>query len=311
MSQSGRRSIAAAALIAVAAIAPVTRAGVFQDVALGLGYAGFDIEGSRNVLSGGADFSISRNLRGNPLDFGAWDLTLRGPVSLNLSTGGRGLPQFEFAFTTAIDSRAVPTPLGYTLNYDVGGQATQIDGTVLLDARFSINGFGFYDLEFTYSSRQDVASNGRFANDDRTFDADFGPINVSGNIFADALALVTQPLFQEAGQSNPFISFSGRGSIAELLTAPVAGALKSTDAGGNPVEEDRYLLLAPTAASEQLDNQVDRRIPPNSQSGFPLDTTGAAVPEPTVLLLMLLGLPAVMRRRPRRRKSPHAVSKQR
>lgn len=238
---------------------PRARADVFQDIGLALGYAGFNIQGDHNYLSGGADFLMNTNFLGNQLDFGAGDLTLQGPISLEFQSGGRLLSEAELHFTTALSSQLDATPLRYQLNYDAGGQKTTIDGSLLVDGSMTFNGFGFYDLQMTYSSRQTVSRDGTIVNDQRTSDFDVGPINISGNIFADALSLLTQPLFDASGQENPFASLSGASQLADLLA---------------------------TSATRQ---EAARAIGDVDQLAGAAPPLGSAVPEPATLVLLALG----------------------
>jgi len=283
-----------AALSAGLFVAPA-QAGVFRDVAVGLGYAGFDIAGQRNVLSGGADFSISQTFAGNELDFGVWDLTLQGPVAFEISSGGRGLSELEISLSTAQVGGGTATPLSYFLNADVGGQETQISGQLLLDADISFNGFGFYDLTLDYSSRQNVSRDGRFANDDQTFDSDVGPINVSGNIFADALAAITQPIFDATGAVNPFASFSGRSKVMDALANASEALVDQLMAGKNPAAKDISFAMAAALGGQGNGSPPFGSLPPGQGGTNPGQGNGAPVPEPSVLFLMLLAAPFVIR----------------
>jgi len=160
-----------------------------------------------------------------------------------------------------------------------------VTGSTLIDADFSINALGFYDLTLTYSSRRTVQQEG-IENDTQTYDSDIGPIDVSGNIFADALALITDPYFEQTGQPNPF------------------SALSKTLIDLNPLE----LFDAPAFAD--LDQNFlaeigERGRGRNPNPGVPRGPHGgplhAVVPEPTVLVLLLLGVPVLIHRswRPR------------
>ena len=53
------------AFVALAWPAPTIRADVFNDIAFGLGYAGFEISGNNNPLSGGVDFLVTNTFVGN------------------------------------------------------------------------------------------------------------------------------------------------------------------------------------------------------------------------------------------------------
>ena len=297
MAQARWRRLSSIVIVALGVSTTAAQADVFRNIGIGLAYAGFNIEGSKNHLSGGADFRVSRNFIGNPLDFGAWDLTFQGPISLELSTGGRVLPQLDINLTTALTGDATAAPLAYLFNFDGGGQSTQIPGTLLIDAGLSLKKFGYYDLEFTYSSRQEVERRGRFANDNETYDFDVGPINVSGNIYADALALITQPLFERAGYGNPFASFSGSSSLSGLLTTSAEAAQKRLAAGSDPAKEDYSALLATSPFGNPFNaDPIWLESAEGAATGVQSAGDGL-VPEPTVLILILLGIPAVVRTR--------------
>jgi len=276
--------------------ARTARADVFRDVAYGLGLAGFELEGSRNILSGGRDFLINNNFIATPLDFGVGELRLQGPVSLSLSTGQRGLRTFDFSLRTALNADAPASALAYAFNLDTGGQRTDVSGTTFLDANVHLDGFGFYDIELTYSSRQTVDREGRFANSSDDYDADVGPISVSGNIFADALAFLTAPIFAATNTPNIFANFSDTTALKEIILA-TTGAARANLASGDasvlvtgPLQQALAAQLGLTAGGAEASAGASRSF-------------GAAVPEPTVLLLMLLGVPVVLRRQFRRHPS--------
>lgn len=295
MPLSRRRSFSAVVVLLVGGLTTAAQADVLRNVAFGLGYAGFDLEGRRNPLSGQTDFRIGRNLVGNPLDFGLWDLTLQGPISLELSTGGRLFEQVDLAFTTALTADSPAVPLAYALNYGLGGQSAEVNGAVLIDTGLSLNQLGFYDLEFIYSVRQTVSADGESVGDEQTLD--LGPVKISGNIFADVLALLTGPLYERAGQPNPFIDFSGPTSLSGLLSASADIAQQRLAAGGDPVEED--LSDASAAAKFNAGATPLKSLELNSR--FAPAQTGAMAPEPTALLLILAALPLVAARPLRRR----------
>ena len=287
----------AAIAVAVVATAAPVRADLFRDVGVGLGYAGFNIEGDRNILSGGADILINRNLVGNTLDFGATELTVAGPISLSASYGGRLLNTYDIALRTALDADSTAFPLTYVLESDPGSQTAQVSGSLFIDANLSFNEFGFYDLDLTYSSRQDVDTSGRFSNGSAQSDFDIGPINVSGNIVADALALVTDPLFQATGTVNVFASFSGSASISQLLQIQDFDALQQLAENG--FQADGGLFTLPGAkAFADLDGQFSSAASTGEPGG---GAVAVLIPEPTVLILMLVGAPLIFAKPLRRR----------
>ena len=234
-----------------------------QKVATVLDYVGFDLIGQRNPLSGGIDFLATSTFDGSPFDFGSADLSLSGPLSLQVNAGGRILPQLEVSFTTAVNGNTDATPLSYVFNVDTGFQSSQVSGTMLADVDFTLNGLGFYKLGITYSSRQSVTKDGIPANG-TTNDFDLGPVNISGNLYADILAILTDPIFNQTDQTNPFEQFSGRAQFSEILQA---------------------------SARDMQTSLADGSDPSSAAKGF------ATVPEPAVLVLMLLGMPAIVLRR--------------
>ena len=269
--------------LAVLCASSSVRADVLDDVGTGLAFSGFDVRGGRNPLSGGADLLITRQFNGSLFDFGATELTLQGPISLEVSTGGRLLPQFDVSFSTAVSGRSQPAPLNYSYVSDIGPQSTSISGSMLIDGDFSINALGFYDLTLTSSTRRTVERDG-VVTDVNTFDSDIGPITLSGNIFADALAMLTDPLFEQTGRENPF------SVLSKLLIDP-------NSAG--PIELTSLPELTPDAFMEA--NRSFDALHPASPRAHPRGSaTHMVVPEPTVLVLLLLGLPVLIHRSWRR-----------
>ena len=287
-----RSAVVLGAFFAGASTAPA-RAGFVEDVVFALGYANFDVVGQHNVLSGGVDVSVSNNFLGNPLDFGSAELRMQGPISLELSAGGRFVPQLEVSFQTATSSTRTSTPLNYLWDIDVGGQQSQIAGNLLVDGSLWVNKFGFYELDLEYSSRQTVTNEGRFANDETDYDFDVGPVTIRGNIFADLLAVLTDPIFEATNSVNIFASFSGRAGVQKALKDAAEDALDRL-AQGNTFDIDNG-LISPIALGV-VRGDIDPSLPLTQAQ------TRAVTPEPTVMLLMLLGAPLlVFRRRFRRR----------
>jgi hypothetical protein len=254
-------------------------------------------------LNGGIDFLAANTFDGAPFDFGASDLSLSGPLSLQVSTGGRLLSQFDVSLSTAVNGRSAATPLNYVYNFNVGGESTQVSGSVLLDANFSLNRLGFYDLTLDYSSRQDVTRSGRAGNDSATHDLNLGPINISGNLYADGLAILTDPLFQRAGRPNPFDTFSGWSQLQDLMQASAVDTQNALAAGNDVVAASTGTRYA--AVRYGFGNGG---TPPGNGNGRGNGNgngngnASGAVPEPAVVVLMLLGIPAILvkplRRRP-------------
>jgi len=272
-----------------------------QKVATVLDFIGFDLFGRQNPLSDGIDFLATSTFEGSPFDFGSADLSLSGPLSLQVNAGGRILPQLEVSFTTAVNGNTAATPLSYVFNVDTGFQSSQVSGTMLADVDFTLNRLGFYDLGITYSSRQTVTKEGVLANDSTTNDYDLGPINISGNLYADILTILTDPIFDRAGQTNPFEKFSGRAQLSEILLQASAMELQTALADGT--DPSGAASTAKGYATVQKGFGVGDSPPGNGfgqgngNGGGNGNTNGTTVPEPAVLVLMLLGIPAIVLRR--------------
>ncbi len=275
---NAKRRCLCVGLMSMGLFSSVVRGDLIDNVGTGLAVTNFNVQGRHNVLSGGSDLLINNNFQGNPLDFGIGNLALQGPVSLDVSTGRRFLPTLDFSFSTALNGDSQAIPIQYSLTTDVGGQATEISGSLLFDASLSVNRFGFYDVDFTYSSRQQVDSDGRFSNGSENFDFDAGPISVSGNIFADVLALVTDPIFVATDTLNIFESFSGAAALKTIFDGQDSVTISRLSNGES-------IFDGPVAdVTGGLRGFNDRNL------------DGAAfsvVPEPGVLVLLLAALPVL------------------
>jgi hypothetical protein len=271
--------------------AHTAQAGLFKNTVRALELAGFQFIGEKNPLSGGAELQVVRNFTNDTLDFGATELTLNGPLQLTFETGGRGLEVLDFSLST------VNQPFSYTLISDVGGQATQVDGNFLLNATGSMNSFGWYDFEFEYSVRETITQDGRFADGEEFVDFDIGPIDVSGNIFADMLAVLLDPVFQVLGTENIFTSFSGRYQAMDELNR------RMTDAGLTNVGLKSFREFSGTASLADLGLGRGTASASMVDAGRPDLGDGrmgpSYVPDPSTLLLLAAGVPAlhVLRRR--------------
>jgi hypothetical protein len=235
---------------------------------------------------------VTRTFNGETLDFGATELTLTGTPTFTFSTGGRGLQVMDFSLNTN------NAPLRYTLVSDAGSQRTAINGSFLMDLTGSINSFGFYDLTLDVSSRQDVTQDGRFS--DETFENDFdiGPISVRGNMFADLLGAITDPIFQALGVENIFYSFSGAGQFQDQLEGL---GLEGLDLAGLDLAGLTDTLLGDAAGLAGLAKSLkSQHLAAAELDALVADPSAgqrlAVVPEPATLMLLLAGGAMVLRR---------------
>jgi hypothetical protein len=193
---------------------------------------------------------------------------------------------------------------GYILSTDTGNQITTINGSFLLDATAKVNEFGYYDLVFDVSSRQTITNEGRFSDETILQDFDIGPINVRGNIYADVLAVVTDPIFKALGVENIFAQFSTSGQFGSELDAKIA-ELQTKARSGQPLTEAELAELGsvvslaaafgfePPDLSFLGEAELSRELLVNSP--LPVDTR-QSIPEPATALLLLAGIPLLLRR---------------
>jgi hypothetical protein len=287
-------------LLAGLALAAPAYGDVFGDVLYGLDYAGFEFDGEYNPLSQGSTLTIGQNFQNTTLDFGFTDLTLTGPVVATVTTASRGIRQLEFS----IIGGTANSPLYYNYLSDIGANSVNIDGSAVFNATGSINQFGWYDMRFQLSSRQEVTSTGRYANSDGEYiDFDIGPIDVSGNLFADLLATITDPFYEAAGYENIFATFSGRTMRENALESTVSQA-KAKMAAGKTLSKAEISELVRMAVEAEFHGDD---VPDLSFLDVSIQADPAAmlipepnrVPEPSTLLLLLV--PACLLRRRRRR----------
>jgi len=289
------RKLLGAILATMVAATSSAQAGLFKDLGLGLTVAGFNFQGQR-IPGIGTDISTFTQFPGNTLDFGVGALSLSGPVSLEVFTGGRSLSTLKIRFQTALRSENASQPLAYNFVYDVGGQQTTVNGSLLVDGALSLNRLGYYDLDLTYSSRQDVSRDGQIVTSDQSFDSDIGPIHIRGNVLADAFALLTTPILGSDPGRNPFLSLSGAATLKTVLRDRADPFLDNASLAA---------LVDPAFTFDRgaLDGQAF--FQPLAQGdvfaqGAFAEGSGAArlvVPEPAVLALMIAGLPFLFRRR--------------
>ena len=288
------------AVVLLAVPVSEARAGTFGDVLVGLDYAGFQAQTQLNPLSDGFSTAITRNFQNTLLDFGATELTLTGPVGMSVTTGNRGFRTLDFNITAG----APNSPLVYSYVSNTGGNEVQIDGSTVFNVVGSINQFGWYDFRYQFSSRQNVSSTGRFANSDgEAMDFDIGPIDISGNLFADLLATVTDPFYESAGYENIFATFSGRTSRENALESTVSKLRAKMAAGVNLTSEEvsRLVTMATTAQlhGDDVPNLGFLDVSFSGDPESPVPTGPQAIPEPSTLgMLLLSGWLLARRRRP-------------
>ncbi len=242
---------AAAGLVVAAVTAPVSiaRAELYKDVVTGLNLFDVRLSGEQNLLGDGFTINGNAFYNNRRFNFGFADLTLTGALQGSVGFTRRGIPAGEFTLNTG------GSPLSYKFNLNNGIQDLTATGSALIDINTHINALGFYDQTFQISNRGTFETDGFGVIDKGTLAFDVGPINVSGNIFTDMLAMLTEPLFAATGTSNPFAKFSGRATKAAELNKTADELRARIDAGEVLSDEEIATLVNNTILAAMLGGQ--------------------------------------------------------
>lgn len=290
-----------AALLIPAAAA---QAGIWKDVALGLNLFDIGISGERNLLGNGWTINANAFYNNREFDMGCGSLTLNGILNASAGYTTRCCPKGRFTLNTG------NTPLNYSFVLDTGAQSFYAEGSVLVNMDTSVNMLGFYDQTLQISNRGIYGYEGWALNDEKSLDFDVGPIDISGNIFLDIIALLTEPFFAARGQGNPFSKLSqmsaksvqllaesqalqermaaGESLTDQEIATMVNNSILAAFLGGQPSGDWSMALMAPQEQYEDTDMAALR------------DLDSRAVPEPAGLLLLVFGTVLCLPRRRRR-----------
>ena len=241
------------------------------------------------------------------LDFGLGRLTINsGQIQSQYSITQRGLPVFKFESSTSGGF-----PLSYTFDTFLGAQNITANGQMTVDNSGYINCLGFYNIQINVSNRGEYTTSGfgtdtNVIGDHGTLDFDLGPINISGNVYLDALAVLTEPFFAATGQENLIRKISSH-SAKPLSLVSAEDAIRAKIAAGQPLDEHEIeSLIAMTMAGRLLGqqapalDQILKELEASSDDRVvgPLpDLYATLVPEPTTCLFLLAGLLCLSRRR--------------
>lgn len=282
------------------------QAEVWQDVFIGMRLFDYQLNAQRNYLGDGWDLTSTAVYAGQEYDFGFGELTLGSagsPVASTFSAGftRRGIPKAEFSWSTG------GRPLPYSLTINNGIQdLTTINGSILVDVDTDVNILGFYDTRVQISNRGSYVTEGFLADEEGSLAFDVGTINVSGNIYADALAVVTQPLWAAAGTENPFTKFTNQAAKTASVNATMDELRARIEAGEVLTDEEMATLVNSTLVSALLGGEMgDGKLLqglflPTEKSVTEMRSIALA-PEPTTALLLFgAGGLAVVRRSRRR-----------
>jgi len=254
------------------------RAGFVNTAVRGLDLAGFVRYSDHNRLTGGRELLMTNTFSGNPLEFGPWSLTVQGPLSTGFSVANRPYQSFDFTFGTAASGSATASPLTYSLDYNLGDQSASFSGSLLIDGGASIDQLGFYTINLDVSSRATAVGAGAGA-DSNQYDVNLGPVNIAGNVFVDVLAVLTQPIFDNAGVDSPFAKLTARNQLQAIVDAQTSELMDLLQNGLTPGDASAQRGFSLALADYAGPNAALR----------PFQTAGVIVPEPTVMLLLMSG----------------------
>lgn len=295
MRSPSTRWITYTAVLATLLGAQATQAAPWAAVTKGLALFDTQIDLERNLLGDGYDVTVFSGYNNRRFDFGLSDLTLNGSATTTFSFTKRFLPSVDFTSNT-------PQPLSYVYNLNTGVQDVTTAGSILINNSGSINALGFYDLQIFVSNRGDYVKDGFIVVDDGDLDFDIGPINISGNVYLDMVAALTEPLFAAANAPNPFAKLTGRATKPVVISA-MKDAITAKVASGQILTDDEIdalvnLSITASLLDEPAFGEMAFTLTPELD-GAPLATQPYQVPEPTTLALLGLGVLALLRTRRR------------
>lgn len=247
--------------------------------------------------------------RPNSIDLGFADLTLNtGRMEIRAQQSTRMIDTYSLSITT-------PTPINYTFELNTGVQDVQLAGNFAMSQDGTINQFGFYDFQLNVSNRGESITDGFALVDQQTLDFDVGPINVSGNIFTDVLAAVTEPMFVGFGVQNPFAKFSGRATKEAELSESIEEIRAKVERGEVVTEADLQHIAEATFIASILRvslpdlafmeaAQIEQIVPEPTEDVVDVGQDPLAVsatPEPATLTLIIVPTTALILSRRRRR----------
>lgn len=302
MRTNGRFCVAGSLFIVLTTLAQTADAVPWRKVFFVFNQMDTGISLRKNYIGDGYDIQLNNTYNNRRYDFGLADLTLTGSVRTDLNLTKRVMPAID------IRSSTLNEPITYQFNINTGLQDYTTTGQITWDNSGSINALGFYDLTVYVSNRGSYQTEGYGLIDDGTTDFDLGPINISGNIYIDLLAAITEPFFKAANQPNPFSKISGRAAKSivdpaqtDAIRAKIASGQALTDSEINAIIAANVLgtLLGQEVPSFNIDstlasfNAIEHEISSPDQIAVL-----TSVPEPATFLV--LGAPLLLWRRKRR-----------
>jgi len=237
----------------------VSQAGIVKNLLYGLGAANLQPRIQRDLLADGWRLDFGQNFINQEYDFGNAQLTLNGPLEGNFSISQRGIDEFEYH---------INTPAGLTfdfLEFDGVNKIQVQDGSAYISQDFTINKYGFYDLQLSMSVRGTLISDDPLALS-KPLDFDIGPINIHGHWLVDVFNLL----------------------IGKNIGYILPGGATDTIVMGYYQEKNLQQLIA---------DEVVKKIPDVEDESLQMTAPMIPLPEPGILTLILVGAGAIIRKR--------------
>jgi hypothetical protein len=319
------------ALIVSMAVGDLAFAGINADLAYGLRLAGIQYSKRYDPLSRGYYLNITPTDPSTGASFYSNTLIDLGFADLTLGYGPNGIGD-SFRIQASYTKRVVPTahfifntggrPLDYRFTSHIGGQNLDIIGSALINVDTRINQYGFYQVTLQASNRAQVGTNGALGTDANLPDLnyDIGPLSLTGNIYVDAIAAITDPFFEQFGTENPFRAFDqGIAGLASATTR-VDDLLTRLESGQLLSDQDLATLISNSILSSAMGKEPSAKLFQNlvvpddllasnakvAQPEAAFELVTSPLPEPGMLLLLAsvsAGFFAFSRRRGRQRAS--------
>lgn len=185
--------------------------------------------------------------------------------------------------------------LSYGVRTKLGAQDVELTGTLNMANTIEVNPLGFYNARINVSnSNSQVLLDGVVVRDADPTNFDIGPIDISGNIYIDALGVFLGALGVDTSALEDLFPRSPIDRLNDEIQRELQAA-QSPDtalaAGNAALLLDTVLGRNDAAADELVQRLIEDPtgdIPASSELTTPVDGT-TPVPEPGTLLLLTLG----------------------
>ena len=246
-------------VLSVIFVPTISQAGIVKNLMYGLGAANLYPQVQRDILADGWRLNFGQNFVNQEYDLGNVQLTLNGPLQGHFSISKRGIDEFEYH---------IDTPTGLTFNlleFDGVNKMQVQNGTAYIKQDFTINKYGFYDIQLNVSVRGTLTSDDPL-NLSKPLDFDIGPINIHGQWLVDVFNLLI-----------------GR-NIGYILP----GGAADTMVMGYTQEKN---------LQQMINDELAKKIPDVEDETLRFNSPMIPLPEPSTIALIFIGIAGIIRRK--------------